>query len=392
VLSEEIAAFRSAAAEVVGEEELAAKLARGRPLRIKMGFDPSSPDLHLGHWIGLDFLARLQRRGHIVVFLVGDFTARIGDPTGRSRTRPALSAEQVAENARTYAAQVGRVLDLDRAELRFNSEWVERLTAGDFLRLMAQMTVARMLERDDFSERYRAGVPISLHEFLYPLIQGYDSVALQADVEVGGTDQLFNMLVGRNLQRSFGQEPQVVIGLPLLEGTDGKEKMSKSLGNAIGICDPPDEMYGKTMSIPDELLPRWLSLLAPSLVDLSRNLAAGELNPRDAKAALAEHLVERFHGKGAGQEATARFDRVFRQKQAPEEVPEVALPRGDSSLAAALLACGFAASRSECRRLLAQGGVRLGGERVSDLDRVLPPGEHLLQVGKRRFARVRVPG
>ena len=275
-LSEQLELFRSAAVELVSEQDLQAKLHRGVPLRVKMGFDPSAPDLHLGHWLGLEFLARLQAAGHDIVFLVGDFTARIGDPTGRSRTRPALTAEQVAQNAQTYAAQVSRVLDMGRAELRFNSEWVGALTSEDWLRIMGQITVARMLERDDFKKRYDAGVSISLHEFAYPLMQAYDSVALRADLEVGGTDQLFNMLLGRQLQQAFGQEPQVVLCLPLLEGTDGTNKMSKSLGNAIGISEPPGEIYGKTMSIPDSILERWLTLLAPRLSALGAGPGLGQ--------------------------------------------------------------------------------------------------------------------
>ncbi len=383
-IDRQLEAFRANAVGLVSEQDLRAKLGRGKPLRIKQGFDPSAPDLHVGHTLGLEKLRQLQELGHTIIFLVGDFTAMIGDPTGRSKTRPALSREEIEANARTYTDQVGAILDVERAEIRHNSEWMDRLTPADLIRLASHHTVARMLERNDFDERYRGGVPISIHEFLYPLVQAYDSVALEADVEIGGTDQLFNMLLGREIQRAYGQESQVVLTVPLLEGTDGVEKMSKSAGNAVGIRDPGPEMYGKVMSIPDSILPRWIELLGgPEIGD----------NPRDAKAGLARQLVARFHGQQAAAEAEAHFDKVFRRKEAPDVVPEIEV-RGDSATDPLLIdvmrQASFAKSRGEARRLIQQGGVRLDRERVEETEARVAAGEHLLQVGKRRFARVRV--
>ena len=387
--------FRAGCVELVSEPELAERLAAGRPLRIKYGCDPSAPDLHLGHTVPLDKLRLFQELGHTIIFLVGDFTAMIGDPSGRSRTRPALSREQVRENAETYTEQIRTVLDVDRAEVRYNSEWMDRLSPADFIRLMSCYPVARMLERDDFKKRFQGGVSISIHEFLYPLVQGYDSVALEADVEVGGTDQTFNMLVAREIQRAYDKTPQIVITFPLLVGTDGSEKMSKSVGNAIGLTEPPEEIYGKTMSIPDSLLVRWIQLLAHPESDLRRrlqDLEEGRGNPRDAKAALARELVARFHDRRAAERAEAHFDRVFRQHQPPDEVERVDLgpaPEG-LEIIEVLARCGFAASRGAARRLIGQGGVRVDGQRVDDAAGRLEPGEYLLQVGKRRFARVRL--
>jgi tyrosyl-tRNA synthetase len=376
--------FRDYAVDLVSEGDLRAKLERGAPLRIKQGFDPSAPDLHLGHTVPLDMLRRLQELGHHIIFLVGDFTAMIGDPTGRSKTRPALTREQVAENARTYTDQVATILDVARTEVRFNSEWMDRMTPADFIRLASHHTVARMLERNDFERRYKGGTPISIHEFLYPLVQAYDSVALEADVELGGTDQLFNMLLGREIQRAYDQVPQVVMTGPLLEGTDGVEKMSKSLGNAVGIQEAPEEMYGKVMSIPDSILPRWLSLL---------RVTVESEQPRDAKAALGRALVARFHDAASATAAEEHFDRVFRRKEAPDELPLTEIPRdsgGDPLIVEVIQRLGFAASRGEGRRLIKQGGVRVDEERVADAEQRLGSGEHLIQVGKRRFARVAI--
>ena len=380
--------FRGRTVDLHSEKELAGKLAEGRPLRIKLGCDPSAPDLHIGHVVPLDKLRELQELGHTIIFLVGDFTALIGDPSGRSKTRPALSREEVQANARTYTDQVGLVLDPERIEVRFNSEWMDGFTSADMIRLAAHQPVARMLERDDFKKRFRSGTSIGIHEFLYPLVQAYDSVALEADVELGGTDQLFNLLLGREIQRAYGQPAQVVMTLPLLEGTDGSEKMSKSLGNAIGLREAPDEIYGKTMSIGDALLPHWVELLGdPGDPALSGG------NPRDAKARLARQLVERFHGASSAERAEQHFDRIFRQREAPEqlEVRELtaAAPEG-AEIIEIIVAASFAASRSEARRLVAQGGVRVDRERVSEPAARYRPGEYLLQVGKRRFARIRV--
>lgn len=383
-INEQVEVFRRDTVDLVSEDDLRAKLALGRPLRIKQGFDPSAPDLHLGHTVGLSKLRDLQEAGHTIVFLVGDFTAMIGDPSGRNKTRPALSAEEVRENARTYTDQVNAVLDVGRTEVRFNSEWMDALSSADMIRLAAKQTVARMLERDTFERRYRDGIAISLHEFLYPLVQAYDSVALEADVEIGGTDQLYNILLGREIQRDYGQSPQVVMTLPLLTGTDGVEKMSSSLGNGIGVRDPAPEMYGKVMSIPDAVLPVWMRVL---------RAGGPEEDPRAAKAALARQLVARFHGEDAATEAEAHFDRVFRQKKAPEDLPEVEIRRDsatDPLLIEVIAAAGFASSRSEARRLIRQGGVRLDEDRVEDAEARVAPGPHLLQVGKRRFARISV--
>jgi len=395
-IEEQLEAFRTRTVDLISAAELAAKLGRGRPLRIKYGCDPSAPDLHLGHTVPLDKLRQLQELGHTIIFLVGDFTAMIGDPTGRSKTRVPLTRDAVNQNAETYTTQVSAVLDMKRIEIRFNTEWMNALTAAEFVRLASHQPVARMLERDDFKRRFQTGVSIALHEFLYPLVQAYDSVALRADVELGGTDQLFNLLLGREIQRAYGQEPQIVLTVPLLEGTDGAEKMSKSLGNAIGIREPPEEMYGKTMSIPDSLLERWIRLLARPDWALDSKLASVRteaLNPRELKAALARALVARFHGQAAAAAAEQHFNRVFRDHRAPEDVPLVERqaedPRG-LSLIEALIALGFAQSRSEARRLVSQGGVRVDDERLSDGESFLAPGEHLVQAGKRRFARLRL--
>jgi tyrosyl-tRNA synthetase len=392
---EQLEVFRDRAEALVSEAELLAKLRKGRPLRIKYGCDPSRPDLHLGHLVHLDKLRALQALGHTIIFLIGDFTGRIGDPTGRSRTRPALSREEIEQNADTYRQQVGRVLDVERAEIRFNSEWMDRMDLGEFIRLCSHATVARLLERDDFRSRLRDGVSIALHELLYPLVQAYDSVALEADVEVGGSDQHVNLLFAREIQRDFGHEPQVALTSPLLEGTDGVEKMSKSLGNAIGLTDPPDEMYGRTMSIPDAVLLRWCRLLGrPDWADLwglADRVEAGEGNPRDLKAVLARRLAERFWGADAAGEAEARFDRLFRRHETPEEMAQIEVcapgPEGAPVLDL-LLHAEFAASRGEAKRLIAQGGVRLGGARVGSAEARAEPGEHVLQAGKRRFVRV----
>ena len=383
-IDEQLEVFGADTIDLVSRDDLVKKLGRGVPLRVKQGFDPSAPDLHVGHTVPIEKLRALQELGHTIIFLIGDFTAMIGDPTGRSKTRPALSREEVEHNARTYTDQVGKLLDVERAEVRFNSEWMGGMAPQDMIKLASHQTVARMLERDDFEKRYREHTPISIHEFLYPLVQAYDSVALEADVEIGGSDQLFNMLLGREIQRAYGQEPQIVLTLPLLEGTDGVEKMSKSLGNAIGIREPAEEMYGKVMSIPDAILPRWIELLrGESRVD----------DARAAKAALARQLVARFHDEQAAAAAEAHFDRVFRQKRAPEDLAEVEIPRDsgvDPLLVEVIQRLEFASSRSAGRRLIRQGGVRLDEQRVADPEARVGVGPHLLQVGKRRFARIRV--
>jgi tyrosyl-tRNA synthetase len=397
-VARQLAVIRDGAVQLFGEEELRAKLAQSvrerRPLRVKLGMDPSAPDLHLGHSVVLGKLRRFQELGHTPIFLIGDFTARIGDPTGRKKTRPALSADEVKANAETYVAQAGLVLDVKRAEIRFNSEWMDRLTPSDWIRLCSRYTVARLLERDDFAKRYAANEPIAVHELLYPFAQAYDSVALQSDVELGGTDQTFNLLMAREIQRDYGQVPQAVVTHPLLRGTDGVEKMSKSLGNSIGLLDPPADMYGRVMSIPDPLMTEYFDLLRDaSWEDLREWRSSGEdaRGPLAVKHELALRIVARFHGDGAAREARAHFERVVQRKEVPDEVPESRLPLVDGrgrGLLEILEVMGLAQSRSDARRLVSQQAVSLDGRRVDDPTVILEAGSYLIQVGKRRFARL----
>ena len=379
--------------EILPAEGLRERLAQGKPLRIKAGFDPTAPDLHLGHTVLLNKMRQFQELGHHVIFLIGDFTGRIGDPTGKNITRKPLSAEDIQRNAQTYAEQVFRILDPDRTEVVFNSQWMGALGAADLIQIAAHQTVARMLERDDFGKRYAAGQPIAIHEFLYPLIQGYDSVALRADVELGGTDQTFNLLMGRQLQQAYGQKPQVVLTLPLLEGLDGTQKMSKSLGNTIGIQDAPEEMFGKLMSISDELMWRYYDLLSASTtewIQSRRAAVAGGTNPRDVKIELALELVGRFHGATAAQNALESFVRRFQRGLLPETIPEFSfvIESGGLWLPVAMKAASLAGSTSEAMRLIREGGVRLDGAKVADPDlRLKDPGTLVIQVGKRRYAR-----
>jgi len=384
------------AEEILVKQDLADKLALRRPLRVKAGFDPTAPDLHLGHFVLLNKMRQFQDLGHEVIFLIGDFTGMIGDPSGKSATRPPLTRDEVSANAQTYAAQVSKILDQERTRLEFNSRWMGKMDASGLVELAARHTVARMLDRDDFQKRYKAGKPISIHEFLYPLIQGYDSVALQADVELGGTDQKFNLLVGRQLQQTYGQPPQVVMTMPLLEGLDGINKMSKSLGNYIGITDPPLEMFGKLMSISDELMWRYFELLSArpleDLQALKRSVNDGA-NPRDIKLSLASELVARFHDSAASERAQAEFIARHRDQAVPEglTVVKVAAPGGQIGVAHLLKAAGLVESTSEAFRLIQQGGVRIDGTRVDDKALAIPAGaDHVLQVGRRRFARVSV--
>ncbi len=396
-VAEQIAVFKRGADELLVETELAAKLARGKPLRIKEGFDPTRPDLHLGHTVQFNKLRQLQDLGHHVIFLIGDFTGLIGDPTGRNVTRPALSAEEIAVNAKTYTDQVFLILDREKTEVAFNSKWLSALGADGMIRLAAKYTVARMLERDDFAKRYEGGQPIAIHEFLYPLAQGYDSVALKADVELGGTDQKFNLLVGRELQRHYGQEPQCILTLPLLEGLDGVNKMSKSLDNYVGITDAPNDMFGKLMSISDELMWRYYELLSfrpmTEVATLKRECAEGR-NPRDAKVALAQEIVARFHSQAA---AGLRADRVRgavpRRRAARGHAGDDACDSAGAGVPIAQLAkqAGIVESTSEALRLIAGRGLKLDGEAVSDKSLVIPAGRTVVvQAGKRRFARVTV--
>ena len=384
--------------EIIKREELVERLKKGRPLRIKAGFDPTAPDLHIGHTVLLNKMRQFQDLGHQVIFLIGDFTGMIGDPTGKNITRKPLTREDVQANAQTYAEQVYKVLDRDKTELRFNSEWFGAMSAADMVRLAAQHTVARMLERDDFTKRYAAQQPIAIHEFLYPLVQGYDSVALKADVELGGTDQKFNLLMGRALQEHHGQPPQVVLTMPLLEGLDGVNKMSKSLGNYIGINEPAIEIVTKTMKIGDELMWRWFELLSfevslDELTAMKRDVAAGALNPRDAKLRLARELAARFQGAAAAELAIAGWHAVVRGQGDTAVLPQsdIAVPVEGLRLAALLTAAGLTASNSEANRKLKERAVRIDAEVVEDAQRVFVAGfEGVLQVGKRNFARVRL--
>jgi tyrosyl-tRNA synthetase len=394
-IAEQLRSLKRGTEEILVEQELVDRLAEGRPLRIKAGFDPTAPDLHLGHAVLLQKLRTFQDHGHQVLFLIGDFTGMIGDPSGKSATRPALSRDEILENARTYETQVYKILDRGRTELRFNSEWMKSVDAADLIKLAAKYTVARMLERDDFSKRYKAQQPIAIHEFLYPLVQGYDSVALRADVELGGTDQKFNLLVGRELQKHYGQRPQIVITLPLLEGTDGIQKMSKSLGNYIGIDEPPDAMFGKLMSISDDLMWRYFDLLSSKGRDeialMKRSVNDGA-NPRDTKFELAKEIVARFHGgPEVGNDAMRRFIARFREGKLPEDIPEKELQSTDGRLpvSLALKESGLTKSTSEAIRKIREGGVRVDGERVEDPNTSLPIGARVvLQMGKRNAVRI----
>jgi tyrosyl-tRNA synthetase len=382
--------------EILVEDALRKKLASGRPLRIKAGFDPTAPDLHLGHTVLINKLRHFQQLGHEVLFLIGDFTGMIGDPTGKNVTRKALSRDEVLDNARTYEEQIFTMLSPEHTLVVFNSSWMGEMRAADLIQLAARHTVARMLERDDFSKRFKSGQPIAIHEFLYPLVQGYDSVALRADVELGGTDQKFNLLVGRQLQESYGQEPQVVITMPILEGLDGVQKMSKSLGNYIGIAEPPDQMFGKLMSISDDLMWRYFELLSDvaqeEIAGWRRSVAEG-VNPRDIKFRLGEEMVCRFHGQAAASRALGEFIARFQQGAMPEVIPEVTVmaQRQGLPIANLLKDAGLVKSTSDALRLIDQGGVRIDGERVEDKGLSLQTGSvHVFQVGKRRFVRVSV--
>lgn len=378
--------------ELIVEAELIERIEGGKPLRVKAGFDPTAPDLHLGHTVLINKLRHFQSLGHHVIFLIGDFTGMIGDPTGKNATRPPLTKEQISENAKTYQEQVFKILDPDRTEIAFNSTWFDTVGAAGMIRLAATHTVARMLERDDFSKRYRNGVPIAIHEFLYPLCQGYDSVALHADVELGGTDQKFNLLVGRELQKQHGQRPQCVGTVPLLEGLDGINKMSKSLGNYIGITDAPEDMFGKIMSVSDDLMWRYYDLLSfresVEIASLRASVLKGR-NPREAKVELALELVERFHSRSAAERALEAFDARFRRGELPSDLPEVLAAAG--LLTAILRSTGLTTSTSEAMRMIEAGAVRIDGARVEDKALKLAAGTvAILQVGKRKFARVRL--
>jgi tyrosyl-tRNA synthetase len=389
-VAEQLSVIKRGAEELILESDMQKKLESGRKLRIKLGLDPTAPDLHLGHTVVLNKLRQLQDLGHQVIFLIGDFTSMIGDPSGRNSTRPPLTKEQIEENAKTYFKQASLVLDAEKTEIRYNSEWCDPLGARGMIQLASRWTVARMLERDDFTKRFQSGVPISVHEFLYPLMQGYDSVALKADLELGGTDQKFNLLVGRELQKQYGQEPQCILTMPLLEGLDGVEKMSKSKQNYIGITEPANSMFAKVLSISDVAMWKWFTLLSfrseAEIAGLKFEVDAGR-NPKDAKVLLAREITARFHGAAAAQGAEADFQRRA-AGGVPDEIPEVALGGAPLGIAAVLKQAGLVPSTSEALRLVEQGGVRVDGGVVSDKGLKLGAGSHVVQVGKRKFARV----
>ncbi len=393
-VEEQLELIKRGADEVLREEELVDRLKEGRPLRIKAGFDPTAPDLHLGHTVLINKLRQFQDLGHEVMFLIGDFTGMIGDPTGKNVTRKPLTRDEVIDNARTYEQQIYKILDPEKTLVMFNSSWMGEMSAADLIQLAAKHTVARMLERDDFNKRYNGGQPIAIHEFIYPLVQGYDSVAMKADVEMGGTDQKFNLLVGRQLQEAHGQKPQVVLTMPILEGLDGVQKMSKSLNNYIGIHEAPDEMFGKLMSISDELMWRYFELLSfrpwSEIEGLQTQVAEG-LNPRDVKFQLAEEIISRFHDQAAAKQAQASFIARFQKGAMPDDMPEIVLSATDGKLAIAnlLKEAGLTASTSEAMRMLKQGAVKIDGEKVDDKGLEVQAGNTaVFQVGKRRFARV----
>ena len=395
-VTEALARIKRGCDELIVEEELIRKLQTGRALRIKLGLDPTAPDLHLGHTVVINKLRHFQDLGHQVQFLIGDFTGMIGDPTGKNQTRPPLSRAQILDNAQTYRAQMAKILDAGKTQVMFNSEWSDKLGAEGMVRLASRYTLARLLERDDFATRYKAGQPIAVHELLYPLMQGYDSVAMKADVELGGTDQKFNLLVGRELQRHYGQEPQCILTMPLLEGTDGVEKMSKSLGNYIGITEPAQEIFGKLMRISDDLLWRYMELLSSldmQVIHLKKRAVADGANPRDVKFDFATEIVERFHGRAAAEAAAREFNARFRDRALPTDIPEQVLkaPPGGLVSTQALKQAGLVGSSSEADRLIAQGGVKVNGERLSDRKTIFAAGEtYLVQVGKLKIARIKI--
>ncbi len=392
--------IRRGTAEIVPEDELVAKLRKSlredKPLRVKLGLDPTAPDIHLGHTVPLQKMRQFQDLGHQAIIVIGDFTGRVGDPTGKSETRKQLTEEQVLANAETYKEQIFKILQPEKTRITFNSHWLAPLQFADLIRLAAQTTVARMLERDDFSKRYKEGLPISVHEFFYPLMQGYDSVALEADVELGGTDQKFNLLMGRTLQKEYGQEPQVALMTPILEGLDGVHKMSKSLGNYIGVYESPREMFGKTMSIPDELMIRYYELVTKvplaEIKGIEKGLADGSLHPRDIKMRLGREIVEIYHTRAEAEGAQAEFVRMFQKKEEPDEIPEVVLPNtGAINVLDMLLETKLAASKNEARRLVEQGAVKAGESKIGGVDETIVLSDGLVvRAGKRKFVRIRL--
>lgn len=390
-LARQLEQIRRGSVEIINEEELIAKLRSGAPLRIKAGFDPTAPDLHLGHTVLIQKLKHFQELGHQVIFLIGDFTGMIGDPSGKSETRKKLTREEVLRNAETYKKQIFKILDQERTEIAFNSTWMDTFSAADFIELCSRYTVARMLERDDFEKRFKGNQPISIHEFLYPLVQGYDSVALRADVELGGTDQKFNLLMGRHLQREHGQASQIVLTMPILEGLDGVQKMSKSLGNYIGIDEAPGDMFGKLMSISDELMWRYYELLSDSSLDriaaLREQVASGSLHPKTAKEDLAQEITTRFHGATAGVAAREAFNAVFAKQGIPEDI-EVFTVQAGALLVDVLSESGVCSSKGDARRMCKQNAVTIDGRKEDDASFAFAPGEYVLKIGKKRFLKL----
>lgn len=392
---EQLERIKFGVAEFINDEEMLKKLKKGKPLNIKFGADPTRPDIHIGHTVVINKLKLFQDLGHKIYFLIGDFTATIGDPSGKSSTRPLLSREEIEENGRTYAKQIFKILDPEKTEIVYNSTWINIMTPADFIRMSAKYTVAQMLEREDFTKRYRSGTPIAIHEFLYPLTQGYDSVALHSDVELGGTDQKFNLLVGRQMQTAYGQEAQCVLTMPILEGIDGVNKMSKSLDNYISVVDTPKDMFGKTMRVSDDLMFRWYELLtdigSQGLAQLKTDIAEKRKHPRDVKVNLAKFLIKRFHSEAAAQAAEEEFNRVFVEKGLPDEVPDFPVNAQEISLPALMVAAGICASNGEGSRLIAGGGVQIDGEKISDpkLKLNLKSGESfILKAGKKKFVKI----
>ncbi|HOO37315.1 MAG TPA: tyrosine--tRNA ligase [Deltaproteobacteria bacterium] len=391
-MEQQLVELKRGIVDIVSEEEFIAKLKKGRPLKVKVGFDPTAPDIHLGHTVVLQKMRQFQDAGHDVICLIGDFTGMIGDPSGRSTTRPPLTRPEVLENARTYQDQVKKILDPNKTIMRFNSEWMDNMVVSEFIKLTSVQTVARILERDDFKKRFTGQHPISIHEFLYPFIQGYDSVALDADIELGGTDQIFNLLMGRDVQKAYGMEPQVVMTLPLLEGTDGIQKMSKSYNNYVGVDDEPSDMFGKVMSISDDLMWKYYELLSslsvPEIEAMKKDVAGGNLHPMDAKMRLAYEMVERFHGMDDADAARGSFEKVFQSRSLPDDMPQVSLTMEKPWICSVLKEAGLVGGTSEAKRLVGQGAVRIDDEKVTDQEYVLPKGTYIIKVGKRRFAQV----
>lgn len=393
-LKDQLQHIKRGAEEIIVEEELVKKIEKSikeeKPLRVKAGFDPTAPDLHLGHTVLIQKLKHFQELGHQVIFLIGDFTGMIGDPSGKSETRKALTRQEIMKNAETYKEQVFKILDPEKTEIAFNSNWMNQMTAADMIKLASRHTVARMLERDDFNKRYKSNRSISIHEFLYPLVQAYDSVALKADVELGGTDQKFNLLVGREIQKAYGQEPQIALTMPILEGLDGVQKMSKSLNNYVGITENPSDMFGKIMSVSDDLMFRYMLLLSDrsmkSIEELKKDIKNGKLHPMDVKKDFAYEIVERFYDKSAAEKAKSNFEKVFSKRENPEEMP--VLEVNNESMLDIIRKLNFASSNSEARRLVKQGAVSLNGEKIGDLEMSPSVGEYIIKVGKRKFARI----